>query len=80
LLLYKDTKGWNVAKDGVINHDFFKWLENLPKSGLKKLALHLLSMMPNRKLPHLKVFMKKISEVAINCYSAKEWLVKIKRK
>ena len=80
LLPYKDTKSWDATKDGVISCEFFRWLGNLPESGFRKLALHLLNRIPNRSLPHPKVTLKKISGVMVDCYSTKEWLEQNKRK
>ena len=50
------------------------------KTDMKKMALHLLNMILMRKLPHRKVTVKKIFGVMVDCYSAKEWLERIKRK
>jgi len=64
----------------VIMKEFFKWMGNTSKADLKKLVLHLLNKMPKRKHLYLKVMIKKISRVVVDCYSAKEWLERNKRK
>ena len=76
--MWKDSKGWDQERDGVIMREFFKWMEK--KTDMKKMVLHLLNKMPKRKHPHPKVTVKKISGVMVDCYNAKEWLERIKKK
>ena len=80
LVPYKKSKSWDREKDGVITREFFKWLGNTPERDLKTLALHLLNKTPNRDLPYPKVTFKKPHAVVQDCYSAKEWLERNKRK
>lgn len=77
----KDLKNWNAERDGVITREFFKWLGNLSEAQLKRFAEHLLNKPdPKREEPYPKVTMKKITAVMTNCYSAKDWLERCKRK
>ena len=55
-------------------------MENTTETNMKKMALHLLNRTPKKKHPHLKVTVKKISSIVVDCYSMKEWLERIKRK
>jgi hypothetical protein len=77
---FKHVKGWSPDRDGVINREFFKWMGNVTENDLKRLALHLLNRTPNRPYAHPKVTMKAAKSVLPDCYSAKEWLDRVKRK
>lgn len=78
---FKDLKNWSPDKDGVISREFFKWLGNLSEANLKRLAEHLLNKPdPKRSDAYPKVTMKKPTAVLQNCYSAKDWLERCKRK
>ena len=80
-LAFKELKSWNAERDGVISREFFKWLGNLSEAQLKRLAEHLLNKPdPKREEPYPKVTMKKVAGVVANCYSAKDWLERCKRK
>lgn len=46
---FKDLKNLNYEKDGVMSREFFKWLGNLSKKDLKKLAKHLIMNKQNTK-------------------------------
>ena len=80
LTMWKDSKGWDQEKDGVIMWEFFKWMENTTETDMEKMALHLLNRTPKRKHLHPKVMIKKISGVVVDCYNTKEWLEWMKRK
>ena len=60
--------------------EFFKWLGNFSEGDLKRLASHLLHRSPKHKHAHPKVTMKKVTSVIPDCYSAKEWMERCKRK
>jgi len=61
--------------------EFFKWLGNLSEANLKRLAEHLLNKPdPKRMEAYPKVTMKKLNAIISNCYSAKDWLERVKRK
>jgi len=53
---------------------------NTTENNMKRMALHLLNRTPKRTHQHPKVTMKKIPGVVVDCYSAKDWLERIKRK
>ena len=66
-------------EDGVISHEFFKWLGNLSKNDLKKLAMHILNRpKPKRIYSYPKVMIKGISLVMPISYTAKEWIESLK--
>ena len=60
LTMWKDSKGWDQKRDGVITHEFFKWMGNTIETNMKKMALHLLNRTSKRKHPHPKKTVKKI--------------------
>jgi hypothetical protein len=78
---FKENKSWRPEKDGIFNQEFFKWQGNLSESDHRAFARHILNR-PNNKQPYAypKVTMKTISSILINCYSAKEWIERRKRK
>ena len=80
LLPMKDTGHWDADKDGVISREFFKWLGNMTEADLGKLARHLLNSADDRIHPHPKVTLKKNPAILDDCYSAKDWLERHKRK
>ena len=80
LLPMKDTKGWTAAQHGVIAREFFKWLGNTTEDDLGRLAVHLINDKPHRLLGYPKVTMKTVKSVLLDCYSAKDWLERTKRK
>ena len=76
----RDVRSWDPENDGVLKREFFKHLGNMAEYDLKRLALHLLNRTPKRTLLHPKVTMKKCNSVIVDCYTAKEWLERNKRK
>ena len=72
---------WIPQKDGILNREFFKWLGNCDEEDHRKLCLHLLHRSgPKRTLRYPKVTIKQTSKVLKDCYSAREWLERRKRK
>lgn len=80
LLKFRQMKGWEQEKDGVMTREFFKHRGNFSKDDLRQLALHLLERTPKRTFSHQKVTIKQVRSVLEDCYSAKEWLERCKRK
>ena len=72
---------WIPHKDGILSREFFKWLGNSDEEDHKKLILHILGRSgESRVLGYPKVTVKQTSRVLEDCYSAKEWLERWKRK
>ena len=72
---------WTLHKDGILNWEFFKWLNNCNEEDYKKLILHLLSRFGKKQIfEYSMVTMKQTSKVIKDFYSAKEWLEHPKRK
>ena len=72
---------WTPHRDGILSHEFFKWLGNCNEEDHKKLILHVLSRSrESRAFGYPKVTVKQTSKVLEDYYSAKEWLERRKRK
>ena len=72
---------WTPHRDGILSHEFFKWLGNCDKEDRKKLILHVLGRSgKSRVFGYSKVIVKQTSKVLEDCYSANEWLERRKRK
>ena len=72
---------WIPHRDGILSREFFKWLGNCDEEDHKKLILHVLGRSgENRVFGYRKVTVKQRSKVLEDCYSAKEWLERRKRK
>ena len=72
---------WTPHRDGILSREFFKWLGNCDEEDHRKLILHILRRSgESRVLGYPKVTVKQISRVLEDCYSAKEWLERRKRK
>jgi hypothetical protein len=78
---FKENKSWRPEKEGVLNREFFKWLENLTEADHRKFCKHILNRSGDSHVyAYPKVTMKTISSVLIGCYSAKDWIERWKRK
>ena len=72
---------WTPHRDGILSREFFKWLGNCNEEDHRKLILHVLGWSgESRVLGYPKVTVKQTSRVLEDCYSAKEWLERRKRK
>ena len=72
---------WTPHRDGILSCEFFKWLGNCNKEDHKKLILHILGRSGESwVLGYPKVTVKQTSRVLEDCYCAKEWLERRKRK
>ena len=72
---------WTPHRDGILSHEFFKWLGNCDEEDHMKLILHILGRFgDSRVFWYPKVTVKQTSRVLKDCYSAKEWLERRKRK
>ena len=72
---------WTPHRDGILSCEFFKWLSNCDEEDHRKLILHILGRSgESRVLGYPKVTVKQTSRVLEDCYSAKEWLERRKRK
>ena len=72
---------WTPPRDGILSSEFFKWLGNCDKEDHRKLIPHILGRSgESRVLGCPKITIKQTSRVLEDCYSAKEWLERRKRK
>ena len=72
---------WTPHRDGILSRKFFKWLSNCDEEDHRKLILHILGRSGESwVLGYPKVTVKQTSRVLEDCYSAKEWLERRKRK
>ena len=72
---------WTPHRDGILSREFFKWLGHYNEEDHKKLILHVLGLSgESRVFRYPKVTVKQTSKVLEDCYSAKEWLERHKRK
>ena len=72
---------WTLHKDGIMSREFFKWLGNCDEEDHKKLILHILGRSWESWIfGYPKVTVKQTSRVLKDCYSAKEWLERWKKK
>ena len=72
---------WTPHRDGILSCEFFKWLGNCDEEDHKKLILHVFGHSgESRAFGYPKVTAKQTSKVLEDCYSAKEWLERRKRK
>jgi hypothetical protein len=78
---FKKDKSYRPEKDGILNLEFFKWLENLSESDHRAFAKHILNHHNDKRLyAYPKVTMKTISSILISCYSEREWIEHLKKK
>jgi hypothetical protein len=78
---FKENKSWRPEKEGILNQEFFKWLENLTEADHRKFCKYILNRSGDSHVyAYPKVTMKTISSVLIGCYSAKDWIERRKRK
>ena len=72
---------WTPHKDGILSQEFFKWFGNYDKEDHKKLILYILGRLgESRIFGYPKVTIKQTSKVLKDCYSAKEWFERRKKK
>ena len=72
---------WTPRRNGILSHEFFKWLGNCGEEDHKKLILHVLGRSgESRAFGYPKITIKQTSKVLKDCYSAKEWLERCKQK
>ena len=72
---------WTPHRNGILSYEFFNWLGNCDEEDHKKVILHILGWSgESRAFGYPKVTVKQTSKVLEDCYSAKEWLERRKRK
>ena len=76
---FNEKENWK-QESCAMSRDFFRPLGNLSYDDMKRLAKHILNRSgPSRHHPYPKVTIKPVSTVVQDCYSAKEWVERVKR-